>query len=360
MTLAALHRAGADDATLLRRARRGDRRAHRLYGRRHAERAVELVELLIGAGEDAAAVSAQVLSEAIVRGVAGDDALVRWAVRVTAPLAGEAGLARLVVALSDSDGRTENEIAGLIDRPSTEVSELRALAYAEVGPARVKPRDCRGWPLVARRDRLTEAERAAADGHLTVCRQCRVRADEQRRSRDKIWLRGGAVSTVVLADVVSLSLPAGGAVVGSGFASVVLGKAGMAIVGATALAVTATSAGVAVARSSPSQPHRSPVPTVPTQHPGGASSSSPRPQPGAGTATGSSAGAATSATTSPSKIQSPRLSPAPTAVVTAVPTLSVPVQLPTSLPTLLPLPTPSIRVSVPPLPLPTGSPLLGH
>lgn len=363
MTLAALRGADADDATLLRRARRGDRRAYRVYSRRHAERAVELVELLVGAGEDAAGLSAKALSEAIAGGVAGDDALVRCAVRVTAPFTTEAGLARLVAALSDGDGRTEDEIAALIDRPSTEVSELRTSAYAEAGPAPVRPRECRGWPLVARKDRLTAAERAAADGHVTLCRQCRVRLHEQQRNRDKLWLRGGAVSTVVLADVISLSLPAGGAVAGSGFASVVLGKAGMAIVGATALAVTATSAGVAVARSSPSQPHRPPAPTVRTQHPGDVSPSSPASNRGDGTTTGSLSGGATTASAPPSKTQSAHLSPGPTAV-TAVPTISVPVQvptsLPTSLPTLLPLPTPSVRVSVPPLPLPTGKPLLGH
>ena len=352
---AGLHRTDGDDATLLRRAGRGDRRAHRLYSRRHAERAVELVELLVGADGDAAALSAQVLSEAIAGGVAGDDALVRCAVRIAAPLTTESGLARLVAALSDGDGRTDDEIATLIDRPDREVSELRSLAYADVGPAPVKPRECRGWPLVARKDRLTDAERAAADGHLTLCRQCRVRLAEQR-NRDKIWLRGGAVSTVVLADVVSLSLPAGGAVAGTGFASVVLGKAGMAIVGATALAVTATSAGVAVARSSPSQPHRSPVPSVRTQHPGDGSPSSPASHPGEGTTTGSLTGGATTASAPPSKTQSPHLSPAPTAVPSAVPSISVPVHLPT----LPPLPLPSISVSVPPLPLPTGSSLLGH
>ena len=125
--------------------------------------------------------------------------------------------------------------AALLDRTGAEVSELRAMAYAEAGPAAsVTTRECRGWPLVARKDRLTPAERQAADGHLALCRQCRARLDEQRQNRDKIWARGGAVSAVVAADVVSLSLPAGGAFAGSGLASVVLGKAGMAIVGAGA------------------------------------------------------------------------------------------------------------------------------
>ena len=119
-------------------------------------------------------------------------ALVRCTVRICAPLTSDHGLARLVVSLADGDGRTEDEVAALIDRTSAEVSELRAMAYAEAGPAAlVTTRECRGWPLVARKDRLTPAERQAADGHLVLCRLCRARLDEQRQSRDKIWVRGG-------------------------------------------------------------------------------------------------------------------------------------------------------------------------
>ena len=130
MTLSTLRRPDADDATLLRRAVRGDRRAHRLYSRRHAERAVEIVELLLDGDVLSAQIAAQVLRATIADGVAGDDALVRCAVRVAAPVTTDRGLARLAVALTDGDGRTEAEVAGLLDR--TDVPELRALAYAEV------------------------------------------------------------------------------------------------------------------------------------------------------------------------------------------------------------------------------------
>jgi len=370
MTVSLLRRPDADDVTLLRRARRGDRRAHRLYSSRHAERAVELVELLSEGNSDATTIAPHVLSTAIARGVAGDDALVRAAVRIAAPVTTQLGLARLAVALADGDGRTEDEVAGLLDRTTAEVAELRAVAYAEAGPTSgAFPRECRGWPLVARRDRLTPAESAAADGHLALCRQCRARLDEQRQTRDKIWVRGGAVSAVVLADVVSLSLPAGGAFAGSGLASVVLGKAGMAIVGAGALAITATSAGVAVARNGPAHPHRTLVPSVAPSQPGAAdpATTTPASRSGDPRVTGSQSNGGEVASPPPTKTQSTIDKPLPSNAPTLVPTVSVPVPLPTSLPTTLPtlptvLPSPSISVSVPslPLPLPGQSTLLGH
>lgn len=359
MTIVTLRRAEADDATLLRRARRGDRRAARLFSRRHAARAVELVELLVDDRDVSAQLAAHVIATATADGVAGDDALVQCAVRVAAPVSTTEGLARLVVALVDGEGRTEGDVAELIGRSSTDVAELRSLAYADVAPLPVRTRECRGWPLVARRDRLTPAEREAATGHLSLCRQCRARLDEQRQTRDKIWVRGGAVSAVVVADVVSLSLPAGGAVAGSGAASVVLGKAGMAIVGATALAVTATSAGIAVARTNPAHPHRAPAPAVAPAS-GSSTGSATSTDPGH-TITGSQSGGATVSTppaTAPAGRKAPGPTVLPTAFPSGVPTVSVPVQLPTKIPTLPPLPTPS--VSVPPLPLPTGSSLLGR
>ncbi|HMC69559.1 MAG TPA: hypothetical protein VKJ07_10425, partial [Mycobacteriales bacterium] len=61
MTVALLRRADADDATLLRRAGRGDRRAHRIYSNRHAERAVELVEQLCEGSDNSTALASQVL-----------------------------------------------------------------------------------------------------------------------------------------------------------------------------------------------------------------------------------------------------------------------------------------------------------
>lgn len=359
MTISALRRADADDATLLRRARRGDRRAARLFGHRHAARAVQLVEILVDGDEQSADVAAQVLAAAVAAGVAGDDELVQCAVRVAAPYTRPAGLGRLVAALVDGDGRTTEEVAALIGCDTAEVAELRTLAYADVDSTPMQARDCRGWPLVARSERLTPAERDAANGHLALCRQCRARLDELRQVRGKVWVRGGAVSAVVVADVVSLSLPAGGAVAGSGVASVLLGKAGMAIVGATALAVTATSAGIAVTRTAPAHAHRAPAPTV--APPSGAESSTGTAggtNPGR-TTTGSQSGRATVST--PTTAPAARKAPVPAVLPTSVPAVSVPVQLPaTLLPSLLPLPTPTLSVPPLPLPEPSQSPLLGH
>lgn len=356
MSLVALRRPDADDITLLRRARRGDRRARRIFSRRHAERALELVRLAVGDGADTSALAAAVLSAVVTGGVAGDDALVRCAVDVVLPAAREHGLARLVTALTDVEGRSDAEVADLIGRSPGEVASLRTLAYAEAGATRPVARECRGWPLAARRDRLTPQERDAANGHLMLCRSCRGRLSEQRETRDKLLIRGGAVSAVVVADIVSLSLPAGGAVAGGGIASVLLGKAGVAIVGATALAVTGASTGVALSRHAE---HRMPSGTVrpavsgTSQHP-----SQPR------DAAGSTGQAATPATTaspgSPANKRAP-VPPLPSVTPTGLPTLPgpLPLQVPTALPTALPTgPLPSVGVTLPPLPSATS--LLGH
>jgi hypothetical protein len=147
----------------------------------------------------------------------------------------------------------------------------------------------------------------------------------------------------------------------------------VAIVGAGAVAITATSAGVAVARSAPSQPHRSNVPSVAPRHPGGGDEATAAPHSQSGSrsgdprVTGSQSSGAETASPPPSKTQSVGGKPLPTDAPTAVPTLSGPVQFPTSLPTHvptilptglpvhLPVPAPSISVSVP-----TQGPLLGH
>ena len=359
MTIVALRRADADDATMVRRARRGDRRARRIFCRRHAARAFELVDLMVDDGPDKTALAAAVLSAVVAEGVAGDDALVRCAVTVVLAAADERGLARLVTALTDVDGRSEAEVADLVGRSPAEIADLRTLAYAAAGAPRPITRECRGWPLAARRDRLTPQERDAANGHLMLCRSCRVRLNEQRQTRDKLLIRGGAVSAVVVADIVSLSLPAGGAAAGSGLASVVMGKAGVAVVGATALAVTVTSAGIALTRHAPD--HNAPSVNAPAPRGGaGHGSNGSQPRDAAGS-TGTDTTATPPPSTAPAKKNAP-VTNVPAVTPTDVPALPVPLQLqlPTALPTLStpPLPLPSDGVSVPPLP--TATALVGH
>ena len=354
MTLLSLRRPEADDATLLRRARRGDGRAHRLFARRHAARAVELVELLVDAPAESATLAAAVLDAAIAAGVPGDDALVRCAVATLAPATDQHGLSRLVIALTDVEGRTDDTVAELLQRPVDEVSELRAAGRSAVGTTRVIGSDCRGWALAARRDRLTVSEQEAANGHLSVCRSCRGRLDEQRRTRDKLRMSGTAVSAVVVADVVALSIPTGGAVAGaSGIASLVLGKAGVATVGAAAVAIAATSAGIVAARQSPSS-HRTVPPVVRhvDNHVSGPSAVTAVPH-NVGATDPAGQGGSVPAVSTPSTTT--RLVPLPT-----LPTLSPPatsVMLP-ALPSTTPLPLPTDLTSLPPLPSVTATPTL--
>ena len=350
MTLLPLRRPDADDATLLRRARRGDGRAHRLFARRHAERAVQLVELLVDAPAESARLAAAVLDTAIAAGVPGDDALVRSAVRVLAPAAGDSGLARLVLALTDVEGRTADTVADLVDRSVDEVAELLAAARSGIVGVRTVGSDCRGWALAARRDRLTLSEQQAAHGHLAVCRSCRGRLDEQRRTRDKLRLSGGAVSAVVVADVVALSVPTGGAVAGaSGIASLVLGKAGVAAVGAAAVAIAATSAGVVVARHAPTT--RSGTPPRVTRD-GRTQVTGPSPVTAVPHNVGASADTHIGTAPEPTTTTTTRQAPLPT-----VSPLPAPSLLPV-VPTKLPLPLPTDVTSIPPLPDVTATPTL--
>ena len=374
MTLLPLRRPDADDATLLRRARRGDRRAHRLFARRHAARAVELVELLVDAPAESATLAAAVLDATIAAGVPGDDALVRCAVATLAPATDEAGLARVVVALTDVEGRTEDTVAALIDRSVDEVADLRAAARSALGATRAIGSDCRGWALAARRDRLTISEQEAANGHLSVCRSCRGRLDEQQRTREKLRRSGTAVSAVVVADVVALSVPTGGAVAGaSGIASLVLGKAGVATVGAAAVAIAATSAGVAAARHSPSHHGSSPDGTRPAvvQHENGNGNGN---APSAVTTvphnvdTGAPGGqASTVPSTTPTTTRLvPLPLPSPLATPSILPSVSVTpdLPLPTNVTSVAPLPTvsaiPTLPVTLPTSVIATATSLLGH
>jgi hypothetical protein len=208
------------------------------------------------------------------------------------------------------------------------------------------------------------SEQEAAHGHLSLCRSCRARLDEQRRTRDKLRLSGSAVSAVVVADVVALSVPTGGAVAGaSGLASLVLGKAGAAVVGGAAVAIAATSAGVAVARQAPAHNDK-PAGVVRDVNRHGT-------RPAGVTAVPHNVGATTpaghaTAVAVPSSAPTTRLAPLP--LVTSVTVVSLSPKLPTTLPlptnvtSLSPLPalSPTLPVTVPTDVIATATSLLGH
>lgn len=384
MTLLSLRRADADDATLLRRARRGDHRAHRLFARRHALRAIELVGILLEDPTESATLAAAVLDLAVADGVTDDDGLVRCAVRLLTPAAGERGVARLVLWLSDVEGRTADTVADLVGRAADEVAGLRATALASHGMVSHESRDCRGWALTARRDRLTVSEQEAANGHLLLCRWCRERLDDQRRTRDKLRLSSAGVGGVIVADVVALSLPAGGAVAGFGaFGSAIAGKAGAALIGGAAVAIAGTSAGLAIAREAPSHDlgpavvrHVGPSGTVATsQPPATAAPQSPAdatlPNPrGAGSTSAPGPGTRLLPTTLPTTLPTSVVSSVSSLLASPAPSLTstLPLPLPTatSIISAVPVPVPtSITTTSLPVPLPTGvvataTSLLGH
>ena len=368
MTLLPFRRDGADDDALLRRARRGDRRAHRLFARRHAARAVELVGLLVDGSAESTELAAAVLDATIAGGRSGDDALVRCAVQVLAPAAGERGLGRLVLALTDIEGRTPDTVAELVGRDAEEVTELRASALSGLGATPPVARDCRGWALAARRDRLTVSEREAAHGHLQLCATCRARLEEQRRTRDTLRASGAAAGAVVVADVVALSMPAGGLAAGAGgLASVVVGKAGAAAIGAAAVAIAATSIGVAATRETPApgggpavvrdgQGHSRPASATTTQ-PRDVGTTTPAPP-------GQTGPLPVPVPTQTGRLAPPALAtPALTPVTTVLPT-TLPVPLPTGVLSVVPLPsvsaTPTLPITLPTDILPTATSLLGH
>jgi hypothetical protein len=369
MTLLSLHRA-TDDNALLRRTRRGDRRARRILIRRHAQRAVELVDLMVGEGYDLAPLATRALDVALDGTGSLDDALVRATVRVCAPLSED--FSRLVLVLTDLEAWSEEAVADLLDIAIADVSELRAAARAAAGVSSTVRADCRGWRLVVTRERATEHERNAGEAHLALCRSCRRRDLEQRETRDRLGARSAAASAVVAADVVALAVPVGGAASAAGIAGAIFGKAGVAGVGAAAVAVTIASAGVAAARHHPSAPHRQ----GPTTRPAATSPSAPTATssaPAAGPAT--AAPAATAGTPTTSRSQPLPLPPLPSLPSSTLPTLSGATSLlplPTAtattlvpLPALSPTTVPSLLSPLPSVPLPTVSvpstgSLLGH
>src|SRR4051794_23592366 len=177
MTVVRLRMPEGDDE-LARRARRGDARAHRLLVRRHASRVLELTRLAAGGRSDVSELAARALAAGIADTAPLDTAFVRAVVHVTGAHLDKAALASLVVLLTDVEGRSEHTAADLLGRDVHEVMELRVAGRLHLELAVDRGKHCRGWPLAAARDRVTDVERVAADGHLLVCRSCAARLRE--------------------------------------------------------------------------------------------------------------------------------------------------------------------------------------
>lgn len=80
-------------------------------------------------------------------------------------------LEQVVVVLLDGTGRSPALVAEVLDLPVADVLAARTAALARSG-TQAAPPGCRGWLLVARADRLTPEEQAAAEAHLAGCRRC--------------------------------------------------------------------------------------------------------------------------------------------------------------------------------------------
>lgn len=305
-----------------------------------AERAVELVDLLLGPVDDTATIAAAVVATAAAYD--GPDALVTAAVHVCDP--DDAGLARLVVALTDLDGRSDADVADVAGRPVEEIVTLGTSARRELDVAAPRSQ-CRGWSLVRARHRVTDDERAVGDAHLNLCRSCRSGVEQLRTTRQRLLVRGAAVTATVVGDVVALTVPAGGAVAGAGgLLSVATGKAAVIGLGAAVAAVTATSASVAAARAHAPVGHQHAVPPSTS-----ASTSAPSSSASAAPAQPRQAASSAPMVTPPASASiAPRIVTPDAAAVSP----SAPVVVPTQLPTLLPLPT---LTSLTPLPLPSAS-----
>src|SRR4051794_7861796 len=249
MTVVRLRMPDGDD-DLARRARRGDARAHRLLVRRHAPRVLELTRLAAGGRSDVSELAARALAAGLADPAPLDTALVRAVVHVTRAHLDKLALASLVILLTDVEGRSESTVADLLGRDVTEIADLRAAGRQSLDLAVERSRHCRGWPLAAARDRVTDAERSAADGHLLVCRSCAARLRERDRARQRLIARSaamtGAVGEVVAFTLGSTGTAFGGA--GAAFGGLASGKVAAAVIGAAAIAVATTSGAVAGAR----------------------------------------------------------------------------------------------------------------
>jgi hypothetical protein len=246
-----------------------------------------------------------------------------------------------------------DRIAGIF---AVDVARARRLVERGSGTAPITAGDdCRGWSLVAPQPGRNAAERAAAQGHVSLCRSCRNRLRAHRVVERRVAKAGSATLGVGIVAAVVRGVAGSAGAVSSGavpFAAL-----------SGALAVTA-GAGALVATLHHGAGGRRPaqvvVPVVQVSSP--ATGSRDRLSDGGDTQSGSvtrSQRRSGSSSTPVAGTPSPGTSSLP--LPTSLPTLpgrdtSVPLigRLPVPLPSAS-VPVPSVSVSPPALPLPTIS-----
>ena len=141
---------------------------------------------------------------------------------------------RAVLVLCDGNRLSRSAAASLLGLPTAAVAEHHRAGRTALGIAAEdsdQPR-CAGWALVSRDDTdLTSTERAAAKGHLRLCRRCRDGLAARRRTRAALQatgaLGGGGAAAAAAVAIEGMLASAGTATVAGGIGVV----GGLGVVG---------------------------------------------------------------------------------------------------------------------------------
>lgn len=330
----------SSDGVLCRRSRYGDRGAAQRLAARHLDRVTELSSVVAGGPEQGAALARRGFALALRGKRPFDDALVTAFGRLAATTEDpDAARGRLLVLLVEVEHRPLDEAATLLGLGTETAGALLPAARSTMG---LPPhsRHCRGWGLVARRG-LTPDERAAGEGHATLCRRCRERLDVLERSRAQ--LVGGTAGLATGLASAQLLSAGGSALAGSGAGGILGSKVVAGIVAAVGGAVLAAGGAAAVAQQPSHDAIYSPAPAPSDRPTAGPAACATCPAP---TPTPTSAVVKLPTVQLPVSVPSPGL-PLPAPSAASVPGVQLPA-LPVPIPTL-PLPLPTL-----PLPLPTA------
>lgn len=241
----ALRAAPASDELLAARARRGDRRAGHALRRRLHGPLLRLALILVDDPRVAVSVTRTAIDAALDSSARPDGAPRTAAVTALQRLTAEhrarqdettaltlderMGLAvGLLCDVDDVDRPTAARMLGLTQQ------EVRRL-HGDVDGPRAATAPCAGWWLVARYEDLAVDERAAADGHLRLCRPCQEARAARLVARRRLRRAAPAAGAVGAGSGLWLTLtggaapaPAvGGAVAGLALGGAVLGTLGL-------------------------------------------------------------------------------------------------------------------------------------